>query len=1653
MADDESTIPPLLRKPSQPELKPLEPDSWWKSVGSEIQSMYADFMSQSATVGRYIGLGTPISQSEFDQKARGYRDIDGGNIRYRPGMTQEELDREMAAYRAAANSEAIDYKGSSDDFVKMGLRFIPHTPVDIGALIFTLGAGEVYTLASRASKVAEMGHTSVSLLGGVEKMDAMQRVLFNVGVDAPANVVAQQAMSEAKGVELTLDDRMRDITKAWLFAGTFSAAGHIVSTKPPLAPTAQELVDIDRAAHNTVVEIKESGADQLTPENIARNNVIIETGGDIEAADEAAKLVANPPPEGIIVPSRPAADASAANIPTKGVVGIVPAGEPVYFRTEAPGVETVSPSSKPQGLYVEGESRELGGDLGGKQTQYVWRAKNSIDVTKEEWGAYFGRYGLYPGNKVPLSAGVKAAKKLLGDVEFDRLTKLKKADFLAEIQVKYPEVDWARYYDNYERIEAVAGIEARKAGYDSIVSGAERVALTDDVLVEHTLTKGAAVDVPVAFSNGDDAAVLQSVSTDEVEKTTALVHIAKKVPGFDPTNADHMAIVADVSAELRKYVDNVRANTPGGAEVNVQPLDAISAVQQRVELYNAAVNYDDMLAARAQYALPTGEPLTIDVQPNRLQLETKVDTGKIGDPIINPDDYPDRYTASQVASQVAQERIEREVLAQTGGKIWTEADVEGAKFKPILVLEEPAPTIEQKLQQATVPGTAIELAPGSDIVPAGAGGVPPTDGLVVDMPTAPQQGPQQQQQVVTFSKKFMDYVNAALGRPTIAMGAAHHVKGGMWAPVLDPEIRASIPGLPSLDAINVSARRYSLSAFLQAAQMTDETQWASAKRFFSPGSNKQYWSDVQRAMSGDKTVDPSAVAFADYWQQWYDHTADVLRKSGIQVGKIVGWTPQDVTDWKVNQDRVGFVSHLMHPTDGLDWARYNMQNATTSQKLAFVNEIRNSIVDPEVVQGASAKLLKERELHFLRPEGQFKFLEKYSATTFKEQLENKIQNLTNLAMTAPYYGPDKVATLGGLVDKAYQQAKRELSFVESQVAALTTHIDMLKRNKAQAADIKAHTDMLADYKRRLKEEVPSAKEADRWYRDTKRVLGVATGEYSGSQGADVSALYNVGAMVKPAWTGMKTSAAYLWSMLGDPVRTFISTSMTMHAGDGNLMDMAVLPYRALDALTDDMSRRWTGLSLNEVKQRYAVSLAIDAQTQMAEFMRTSILGLEDGAMPPVMKGLYKMGDAVFGTLAKAFHGIQPITTINNALRNSHHYQLQYDINDMLKLTGGDFDKLLEYGMRGKAMRIKLLEAGFSKEEWKELFSLRGQGATLKIPLTIRDVAKGDKVELLDPAALDGLNPRIGRLFKVMAHNNLMDGTATAGVYERDLLYRGGRLGILKKEATHEGTLMRGLASTTSLFKGIQYRNASDYLYATTAAGKGQAITPFLTMAGTAFVTAVGIGLARKTFTAEQLERDPAAIFRSPTFHATWLDSFGLFGMGSDMFNHAINRRMNLRQSGVGYGAKEFSGLMSDVIDPFTNTPITGLVADTAGLMDSRYRETMLGLPYGSLPSGDIATAKVIKDLMPGNYWFMNALALGMEHSLADTLSIRAKDEFVDWYDPAAAAILEGPRTARRELAFSGIGYGTMFLAEGAFFKRWGKRLLPDAALDLFKEPE
>lgn len=156
-------------------------------------------------------------------------------------------------------------------------------------------------------------------------------------------------------------------------------------------------------------------------------------------------------------------------------------------RIEEPGVARAT-MDKPHGVYTNpAAAASLHEDLGGDK--FFWRKNPGarvLSIQERNDPSIVIRRGAFGAG-----AGVWALRELTGTAEFNRLKDLSFADLRSAAQGQFPSVDWRRYYDRQEILEALGGMRARQAGFDAFEligrtpTDTEFVGLTDRAMTPH----------------------------------------------------------------------------------------------------------------------------------------------------------------------------------------------------------------------------------------------------------------------------------------------------------------------------------------------------------------------------------------------------------------------------------------------------------------------------------------------------------------------------------------------------------------------------------------------------------------------------------------------------------------------------------------------------------------------------------------------------------------------------------------------------------------------------------------------------------------------------------------------------------------------------------------------------------------------------------------------------------------------------------------------------------------------------------------------------------------------------------------------------------------------------------------------------------------
>lgn len=146
-------------------------------------------------------VGSPVTQQQFDDMARGYRDGDiEGGIKYNPEMTDWELSNHIELKKAQIHAESLNQEGFEIGDVfgfvgELGGGLI--NPQNIATTV--LGG----TLLAGAAKVS---NAAKALQAARYGKSAVKQFAAEAALDVPIGVIIQKETSEAQGVEVGLVD-------------------------------------------------------------------------------------------------------------------------------------------------------------------------------------------------------------------------------------------------------------------------------------------------------------------------------------------------------------------------------------------------------------------------------------------------------------------------------------------------------------------------------------------------------------------------------------------------------------------------------------------------------------------------------------------------------------------------------------------------------------------------------------------------------------------------------------------------------------------------------------------------------------------------------------------------------------------------------------------------------------------------------------------------------------------------------------------------------------------------------------------------------------------------------------------------------------------------------------------------------------------------------------------------------------------------------------------------------------------------------------------------------------------------------------------------------------------------------------------------------
>ena len=425
---------------------------------------------------------------------------------------------------------------------------------------------------------------------------ANQTVPIAPGIEAPGEQEPAPIKEEAKGDEA----RIKELTALYMHSGL------------------PEKEAIESAKQDVAYENAKEGEELATRPVTTPTGV--STGAPIQpTAGVPAEGVKAVEPNGVV--------------PTTENVGLPPSGEgqkPASVekkpnedwknlgqvqRYEEPGVSTAT-VDKPHGIYTtpadtESPHKDLGGE---RSTWNVNKDANVLDVT-----SLAGPDMAMRQSAVGAGAGVAAAKKLLGEELFNKLKGLSKKDLIDAAKGMFPNIDFTKYYDAQEVMEALGAQLAKREGYDAIWQAdkdpawSEFVALTNNAMTP-TETKGEQVgtettEAKQATQEGQEAPAAPA-KRGRKAKLTPEEKEAKLAAGKESRAANTAAVTAHkkYSAQLEEAakpidpdteVDKVEAAEQEKKDLRRTALEGLIKAQDRVGNTPAGKRIKELLAKHA----------------------------------------------------------------------------------------------------------------------------------------------------------------------------------------------------------------------------------------------------------------------------------------------------------------------------------------------------------------------------------------------------------------------------------------------------------------------------------------------------------------------------------------------------------------------------------------------------------------------------------------------------------------------------------------------------------------------------------------------------------------------------------------------------------------------------------------------------------------------------------------------------------------------------------------------------------------------------------------------------------------------------------------------------------------------------------------------
>ena len=603
-----------------------------------------------------------------------------------------------------------------------------------------------------------------------------------------------------------------------------------------------------------------------------------------------------------------------------------------------------------------------------------------------------------------------------------------------------------------------------------------------------------------------------------------------------------------------------------------------------------------------------------------------------------------------------------------------------------------------------------------------------------------------------------------------------------------------------------------------------------------------------------------------------------------------------------------------------------------------------------------------------------------------------------------------------MLNEAADQATREAQYLSARGVQIDAEIKATK-DKAIKATLEEERKEL---KKALKT-APTLDEIRQWRENMTRVHEVAHGRYDNVEITVVNNLTRATDYGQSLWAAGKTMFTMMYTPV-DIARTINAAATAMsYGGQANPLNQTRALANYMTEVIDEVAQQGFGWSVAKQRKHWYEQLAITHYAMHSSYIDQIVDGANgaEARRLSARVGGAKAADVALGGLRK----LQMLSLTNTAGRRMQISEFIHGMSTLLERSGGDFDALRGMGYQGQAMHTRLAEAGWGRDQWRQLFDSRADVYT-KANLRLFGVS----ANLIDPLKVAAVDPALARLYKLSLHNNLMEGTATSQVFERDMRRRGGMFSVIKSTPTKAGTAGRATTDALSLFKMTMLRTASDYINTASLNGTVGAMTsaPWM-IAGGAATLMLG-DVIKNNIPWDDIESDFEGYISNPWNHARFIEAVGVFPGFAETWRAFIERRSLLHadETMFGYNTSAAQDLATATVENYFDFPLWGLAVDGLNMVGQTEKSLKLGVTT-ELWKERLADFSFARDVAPTTAPMFAAMGVSIT------------DELMKAYDNDVYAYRDAMKRTRLSLLAETPSYDKMFAAELDLFSRQFQR--------------